>query len=127
MKVLIIDDSSVMRKVIKAAADMLEIETEEAKDGVEALEKLSSIYNELDLVLLDWNMPEMNGYDLLVAMKNDENYKDIPVMMVTTEGQQSSIVAAIRAGACDYLVKPFSVEELGSKILECVGQGGDGK
>jgi len=125
MKILIIDDSSVMRKVIKTAAGMLECETEEAKDGVEALEKLPNIYKELDLVLLDWNMPEMNGYDLLVAMKSNDNYKDIPVMMVTTEGQQRSIVAAIRAGACNYLVKPFSVEELVAKILESVGQGGD--
>ena len=122
MKLLVVDDSSVIRKVIKAAADVLKMETEEAQDGLEALEILSASYKEIDLVLLDWNMPEMSGYDVLVAIKNNDNYKDIPVMMVTTEGQRSSIVAAVRAGADNYLTKPFTVEELESKIIECIGE-----
>jgi two-component system chemotaxis response regulator CheY len=67
----------------------------------------------------------MNGYDVLVEIKGNDRYKHIPVMMVTTEGQQSSIVAAVRAGAGNYLVKPFTVEELESKIVECLGRGGD--
>ena len=121
MKLLIVDDSSVTRKVIKAVADVLEMETEEAQDGIEALEKLSECYNEINLVLLDWNMPEMNGYDVLVEIKNTDKYKHIPVMMVTTEGQKSNIVAAVRAGASNYLTKPFTVEELESKIIECIG------
>jgi len=125
MKLLIVDDSSVTRKVIKAAAEVLQLETEEAQDGIEALEKLELLYKEIDLVLLDWNMPEMSGYDVLVVIKNSPLYKHIPVMMVTTEGQQSSIVAAVRAGADNYLVKPFTVEELESKIIECIGEGGD--
>jgi len=125
MKLLVVDDSSVTRKVIKAAADMLEIETLEAQDGIEGLEKLSENYEEIDLVLLDWNMPEKSGYDVLVEIKADEKYKKIPVMMVTTEGQQSSIVAAVRAGADNYLVKPFAIEELESKITECLGKGGE--
>ena len=125
MKLLIVDDSSVVRKVIKAAADVLDMETEEAEDGIEALDKLAASYQEIDLVLLDWNMPEMNGYDVLTTIKGDEKYKHIPVMMVTTEGQKSSIVAAVRAGANNYLVKPFTVDELESKIVECIGMGGD--
>jgi len=125
MKLLIVDDSLVIRKVIKAAADVLKMETEEAQDGIEALEKLAVLYKEIDLVLLDWNMPEMSGYDVLVEIKNSARYKDIPVMMVTTEGQKSSIVAAVRAGADNYLVKPFTVEELESKIIECIGEGGE--
>jgi len=124
MKLLVVDDSSVMRKVIKVAADMLEMEMEEAEDGAEALEKLSQSYGEIDLVLLDWNMPGMNGYDALIEIKNSDKYKDIPVMMVTTEGQQSNIIAAVRAGADNYLVKPFTVEELEAKITECLGKGG---
>jgi two-component system chemotaxis response regulator CheY len=123
MKLLVVDDSSVIRKIIKAAADMLHMETEEAQDGVEALEKLSVAYKEIDLVLLDWNMPEMNGYDVLVEIKNNDKYKHIPVMMVTTEGQKSSIVAAVRAGAANYLTKPFTMEALESKIIECIGEG----
>ena len=125
MKLLVVDDSSVIRKVIKAAADVLQMETVEAGDGIEALEKLAEFYKEIDLVLLDWNMPEMNGYDVLVEIKTSDNYKHIPVMMVTTEGQQSSIVAAVRAGANNYLVKPFTVEELETKIVECLGKVGD--
>jgi len=125
MKLLVVDDSSVMRKVIKAAVDMLEMEMIEAQDGIEGIEKLSLAYKEIDLVLLDWNMPEMSGYDVLVKIKTDDKYKNIPVMMVTTEGQQKNIVAAVRAGANNYLVKPFTVEELESKILECLGKGGD--
>jgi len=125
MKLLVVDDSLVIRKVIRAAADVLKMETEEAQDGVEALELLAKHYKEIDLVLLDWNMPEMSGYDVLVEIKGNEKYRDIPVMMVTTEGQRSSIVAAVRAGADNYLTKPFTVEELETKIIECIGEGSD--
>jgi two-component system chemotaxis response regulator CheY len=125
MKLLVIDDSSTMRKIIKTAADMLEMEAVEAKDGFEALDILEGIYKEIDLILLDWNMPVMDGYDVLVKLKEEENYKDIPVMMVTTEGQQSNIITAIRAGAANYLVKPFGIDELSSKIYECLGSGGE--
>ena len=125
MKLLVVDDSSVMRKVIKAAADVLQMETIEAQDGIEALEMLSAIYKEINLILLDWNMPEMNGYDVLVSIRSDDKYKHIPVMMVTTEGQKSNIIAAIRAGADNYLVKPFTIDELEFKIVECIGEGGD--
>ena len=125
MKLLVVDDSSIIRKIIKATADVLEMETEEAQDGIEALEKLAVYYKDIDLVLLDWNMPEMSGYDVLVEIKNSDKYKHIPVMMVTTEGQKSNIVAAVRAGADNYLTKPFTVEELESKILECIGENQD--
>jgi len=124
MKILIVDDSSVMRKVIKAAADVLNLDTDEAQDGVEALEKLSSGYREIDLVLLDWNMPGKSGFEVLEEIKTSEKYKNIPVMMVTTEGHKASIVAAVRAGADNYLVKPFTIDELESKIVECIGKGG---
>ena len=124
MKLLVVDDSSAIRKIIKAAADVLHMQTIEAEDGIEALDKLADHYDEISLVLLDWNMPEMNGYDVLVEIGKNELYKDIPVMMVTTEGHQSSIVAAVRAGAVNYLTKPFTVEDLESKILECLGNEG---
>ena len=122
MKLLVVDDSSAIRKIIKAAADVFRMDTEEAQDGIEALEKLSECYREIDLILLDWNMPEKSGYDVLVEIKANDMYRDIPVMMVTTESQKSSIVAAVRAGADNYLTKPFTVDELQSKILECLGE-----
>jgi len=125
MKILIVDDSSVMRKVIKAAADVLDLETVEAQDGLEALDILAAGYRDIDLILLDWNMPGKTGFDVLQEIKGSDKYKHIPVMMVTTEGHKSSIVAAIRAGADNYLVKPFTVDELESKIVECLGKGGE--
>ena len=125
MKLLVVDDSSAIRKIIKAAADVLHMKTVEAEDGIEALEKLAAHHNEIGLVLLDWNMPEMNGYDVLVEMKANDLYRHIPVMMVTTEGQQSSIVAAVRAGAANYLTKPFTVEDLAARIVESIGEGGE--
>ena len=125
MKLLIVDDSAIIRRIIKSTADMLKMETEEAEDGIEALEKLSVIYKEIDLILLDWNMPELSGYDVLVEIKTSDKYKHIPVMMVTTEGQKSNIVAAVRAGADNYLTKPFTIEELEAKIIECIGEVGD--
>ncbi|MCL2764649.1 MAG: response regulator [Treponema sp.] len=125
MKLLVVDDSSVIRKIIKATTDVLQMEIVEAQDGIEALEILSKIHSEIDLVLLDWNMPGISGYDVLVEIKNNIRYKDIPVMMVTTEGQKSNIVAAVRAGAANYLTKPFTGEELEAKILECIREEGE--
>jgi len=127
MKILIVDDSSVIRKIIKATADVLQMDSIEAQDGIEALEILSKSYKEIKLVLLDWNMPEMSGYDVLVEIKNDIKLKHIPVMMVTTEGQKTNIVAAIKAGAANYLTKPFTGDELETKIIECLGEEGGKK
>ncbi len=124
MKLLVVDDSLMTRKVIKTVAAALDMEVVEAQDGIEALEMLPNIYSEINLILLDWNMPAMNGYDVLVKIKENEQYKHIPVMMVTTEGQKSHIVAAIRAGACNYLTKPFAADELESKIIECLQEDG---
>jgi len=113
-----------MRKVIKAAADVLDLETEEAQDGIEALNILAEMNEDIDLVLLDWNMPGKTGFEVLQEIKENDVLKNIPVMMVTTEGHKTSIVAAVRAGADNYLVKPFTVDELESKIVECIGKGG---
>jgi len=120
MKLLVVDDSPTIRKIIKATAKILKMETIEAQDGIEALEILSKKYNEIKLILLDWNMPNKNGYETLVEIKNNIQYKDIPVMMVSSEGYKSNIVTAEKAGAANYLTKPFTIEELESKILECL-------
>lgn len=123
MKILIIDDSAIVRKIIKETSDVLEFDTLEANDGLEALDILKDHFEDIDLILLDWNMPRMNGFEFLKTAKKHENYKDIPIMMVTTEGEESNIVQAIKAGATNYLIKPFSVEELQKKILESLGEG----
>ena len=123
MKLLVADDSMMIRKIVKVVADTLRIEAVEAQDGVEALQKLEEDQGGINLVLLDWNMPEKNGYDVLCQIKKDKRFGHIPVMMVTTEGQMSSVVAAVRAGADNYLTKPFTIEELQSKIMECLNEG----
>jgi two-component system chemotaxis response regulator CheY len=123
MKLLVVDDSMLIRKIVKAVADALKLEAVEALDGVEAMQKLEENQSDIGLVLLDWNMPEKNGYEVLVEIKSDKRFKGIPVMMVTTEGQRNSIVAAVRAGADNYLTKPFTIEELQSKIMECLSEG----
>lgn len=110
-----------IRKIIRAAMNMLEYELLEAEDGIEAFNILEERHQDIDLVLLDWNMPRKNGYEVLLDMKNDPRYAHIPVMMVTTEGDKMNIVAAVKAGAVNYLTKPFKVEELIGKVLECVG------
>ena len=75
------------------------------------------------LILLDWNMPGMDGLAFLEKIKNTAALKHIPVMMVTTESEKENIIKAIQAGAINYLVKPFTIEELMKKVLECMGEG----
>jgi two-component system chemotaxis response regulator CheY len=123
MKILSADDSVIMRKIIAGAAKMLNHDIIEAGDGAEALEKMTQHKDEIALVVLDWNMPVMNGYDALVKMKSDNNLKSIPVLMVTTESEKKNVVMAIQAGAANYLAKPFEKEDLAKKMAECLSLG----
>ena len=121
MKILSVDDSAVVRKIIRSVIDVLGYDFIEAEDGEDALLLLETEHNDTDLILLDWNMPGLSGYEVLQILKGDERFKDIPVMMVTTESEKSNIVSAVRAGAINYLTKPFSNEDLLMKIMECTG------
>ncbi|MEN8904607.1 MAG: response regulator [Clostridiales bacterium] len=123
MRLLSVDDSMVVRKIIKAAVAVLDFDLEEAENSIEAFEILDKFNGVIDLVLLDWNMPGLSGYELLNALKKDIKYREIPVMMVTAESSKESIVNAIEAGAVNYMVKPFTMEELIKKIMECIGKG----
>ena len=123
MKILSVDDSAMIRKIISRSISVLGFELLEAGNGVEALEVLEQHYSELSLILLDWNMPEMDGFTALQRIKADERFKDIPVMMVTTEVERSNVVKAIQAGAKNYLSKPFTPEDLTTKIMETMGLG----
>ena len=123
MRMLTADDSSVIRKIIRSAAAVLEIELLEAEDGLQALKVLEEGDGKVDLILLDWNMPGMNGYEVLKMVKQNPKLKKIPVMMVTTESQKENIVLAVKAGAAHYMIKPFTMDELTKKIMECLGQG----
>lgn len=122
MKILSVDDSSIIRKIIHSAGEILECEMEEAENGHAALRKLEESDEPVDLILLDWNMPGMNGLELLRFLKSDPKYLNIPVMMVTSESEKSSIIKAVQAGAANYLIKPFTIEELVKRMMECLGK-----
>ncbi len=122
MKVLSVDDSRLVRKIMRGAVELLNYELLEAEDGLHGLEVLEVNYKDVAIILLDWNMPRMNGLEFLKAVKAHPDYKDIPVVMVTTETERQSILTAIKEGAIHYLVKPFTMEELVKIIMESLGK-----
>jgi len=116
MKVLVIDDSMTMRKIIVKCLQGIGLkDVVQAGDGVEALRKFKE-HPGIELILCDWNMPELNGYDFLIKFREDQNNKEIPFIMVTTEAEKESIVRAIQAGANNYILKPFDQETLQLKV-----------
>ena len=123
MNILSVDDSAMVRKIIRGAVEVLDGNLLEASDGIEALEIMEREYDSIDLVLLDWNMPRLNGMEVLKRLKADKRFKSVPVMMVTTESERQNIVKAIQEGAVHYLVKPFTIEELVKRIMESLGKG----
>lgn len=123
MKILSVDDSAIIRKIIRSGVEVLDYELVEAADGLEALSILERSPEEIVLILLDWNMPGMDGLVFLEKIKSTASLKHIPIMMVTTESEKENIIRAIQAGAINYLVKPFTIEELMKKVLECMGEG----
>ena len=114
MKILLVDDSRTMRNILKKVISGMEgTETAEAGDGVEALQVIGQD-GPFDLILLDWNMPNMDGLTLLKTVR--EKNISTPVIMVTTEAEKTRIIEAIKAGANNYLVKPFTPDALRSKV-----------
>lgn len=117
---LIVDDFSTMRKVIKKALFDLGYENViEAADGVKAfelLEKYSQTSEPVEIVMSDWNMPNMMGIDLLKKCRGDARFKSLPIMLITAESEQSQIVEAVKAGVSDYVIKPFSPSTLKGKL-----------
>ncbi len=118
MKILSIDDSSATRQFIKRAIDILGFEFLEAADGQQGLDILKAEGGQIDLILLDWIMPVMDGMELLKIIKASDLLKNIPVTFVSTEQDRDKILEAIQEGAKNYLIKPFSQEELIGKIME---------
>ncbi|MBF0379592.1 MAG: response regulator [Magnetococcales bacterium] len=123
MKLLTVDDSKTMRQIIQGVGATLGYEVLEAEHGLKALEVLRKSADEIAVIMLDWNMPGMNGLEVLKIIKASDDWKHIPVMMVTTESEKGHIIQAVRHGAIQYVTKPFSPEELANKILESLGMG----
>ena len=117
IKILVVDDFATMRKVIKNLLKQVGYENNvEAEDGVIALRILKS--QKIDLVISDWNMPNMTGLELLKAVRADEDLKTTPFLMVTAEALQDNVIAAVKAGVSNYIVKPFTAEVLNEKIAK---------
>ncbi|PMP65322.1 MAG: response regulator [Thermodesulfobacterium geofontis] len=114
-KVLVVDDSRAIREIERKYLEELGFEVLEAENGEEAL-KILEENSDIKLILLDWYMPIMNGYEFLLKLRSNPKWSDIKVMMVTTENQQRSVIDAIMAGANEYLMKPFDKEMLEVKI-----------
>ncbi len=115
MKILIVDDFSTMRRIVKnLLRDLGFTNTAEADDGQTALPMLQT--GDFDFLVTDWNMPGMQGIDLLKAVRADPNLKDLPVLMVTAEAKREQIVEAAQAGVNGYIVKPFTAGTLKEKI-----------
>ncbi len=115
MKILVVDDMSSMRRIIINTLKQLGYpNVDEADDGDKALEKVR--HEPFDLVISDWNMPKMNGLDLLKAIRQDPKLSTLPVLMVTTEAEMDHILEAIRSGVNSYILKPFTAETMKEKI-----------
>ncbi len=113
---LIVDDSRAVRKLLAQTLNDLGYETSEAENGKAALAVLQARTSPLELILTDWNMPEMNGLDLLKAVRDKPEYEGVPVVMVTTETEMEHMAAALEAGATEYVMKPFTREILADKL-----------
>jgi two-component system chemotaxis response regulator CheY len=115
MKFLIVDDFSTMRRIVRnLLKEIGHSDADEAEDGAVALNKLKT--GNFNFVVTDINMPNMNGFQLLSAIKSDESLKHLPVLMVTAEARKEDIVLAAQSGAAGYIVKPFTKATLEEKL-----------
>lgn len=115
-RALVVDDAVVIRHLLRHHLETMGFEVDEAADGREALEKLDKS-PDVTLALVDWNMPVLNGIECLKAIRANPRYSSLNVVMVTTETEVDYIVAALAAGANDYIMKPFTREIIAEKML----------
>lgn len=115
MHALVVDDSRAMRKIIGQILKEYGFEITEAGNGKEALERLKAL-GHADLATVDWNMPEMNGFEFVQAVRADPVYDQVRLLMVTTETETTQVSRALHAGATEYLMKPFGKEAIADKL-----------
>ncbi len=121
MKILFVEDSALLRRSMVKVAEERGFKTVEAENGAEALARLRKHGTSIDVIVMDWNMPVMDGFAALKKVRSNSDYDKIPVLMATSDGVQEDVVMAIRAGAAGYLVKPFTLDALVGKISEILG------
>ncbi|MCK9491418.1 MAG: chemotaxis response regulator CheY [Sulfurimonas sp.] len=121
MKLLVVDDSSTMRRIIKNTLARLGYkDILEGADGVEGWTQMDT-NPDIDMLITDWNMPEMNGLELVKKVRADARFKDTPIIMVTTEGGKAEVITALKAGVNNYIVKPFTPQVLKEKLGAVMG------
>jgi len=121
MKILIVDDFSTMRRIVRNLLKEIGYNNaDEAEDGQVALNKLKS--ESFDFVVSDLNMPNMNGFELLHAVRADPTLKSLPVLLVTAEAKKEDIITAAQAGASGYIVKPFTKATLEEKLNKIIAK-----
>ena len=114
-KIMFVEDSPTMRRIIMNTLKRLGFsDIIEAENGLDALEKLSG--KNIDLVITDWNMPEMNGAELVKALKRQPGSSDLPILMITTRGVQEDVMTAMKLGVSGYVIKPFTPDILKDKL-----------
>jgi two-component system chemotaxis response regulator CheY len=117
INILVVDDMAAMRKILKTLLAQLGYKNvDEAEDGKQALEILRRNPDKYQLVITDWNMPNMTGIELVQEIRKDEKLKHLPILMVTAEAKKENVLMAIKAGVNNYIVKPFTAETLKDKI-----------
>ncbi len=116
MHAMVIDDSRAMRLILRRIVTQLGFEVHEAGNGREAMETLESLDEVPKVALIDWNMPEMNGLEFVTAVRADERFRQMTLMMVTTESEHGQIVRALAAGAHEYVIKPFTPDAITEKL-----------
>ena len=118
--VMVVDDSRIMRNIVKHTFDLLKIPVNylEAADGIQALQLL--LGNRVDLILLDWNMPNLLGIDFLKKIRSMDQYKSVPVIMVTSEAAKLNVVEAVKAGVTAYITKPINDKIFLEKISSII-------
>ena len=121
MKLLVVDDSSTMRRIIKNTLTRLGYnDILEGEDGLQGWNVLNE-NPDTGMLITDWNMPEMNGLELVKKVRADERFKDLPIIMVTTEGGKAEVITALKAGVNNYIVKPFTPQVLKEKLAAVLG------
>jgi two-component system chemotaxis response regulator CheY len=121
MKILVVDDSSTMRRIIvNTLARLGYKDVVQGADGLEAWEAMQA-NPDVNVVITDWNMPNMNGLELVKKIRAEEKYIDVPIIMVTTEGGKAEVITALKAGVNNYIVKPFTPQVLKEKLQAVLG------
>jgi len=121
MKILVVDDSSTMRRIIKNTLNHLGYkDLLEAEDGAMAWETMTQ-NSDIGVLITDWNMPNMNGLELVKKVRAEQKYADMPIIMVTTEGGKTEVITALKAGVNNYIVKPFTPQVLKEKLEAVLG------